>query len=207
MASSVDICNLALANIGDEALVSAISPPDGSVQAMHCARFYPIARDFVLALHTWGFATKRAALQTVSLDDQPPQWAFAYALPNLCLAPKRVLLPDSPSDSEGEAFLVETDPDGAMVLYTNAEDATLVYVTKVTDTTKFSPLFVVALARLLASYLAGPIIKGDSGKKEAAAHLKQFFQVDLPLATGADANTQKRSDYKDFTPAGIGARA
>jgi hypothetical protein len=207
VASSVDICNLALAHLGDEALVSAIEPPDGSVQAMHCQRFYPIARDALLSMHPWGFATRRAALVAIVNAAQPPQWAFSYALPNLCLAPKRVLLPDSPLDAEGEDFLIETLADGTPVLYTNAEYATLVFTASVSDTTKFTPLAVNALARLLASYLAGPIIKGDAGKKESAAHYKAFLQIDFPLAAGADANAQKRSDYPDFTPSSIGARA
>ena len=45
MASDVDVCNLALAHLGDEATVASISPPEGSAQAGHCARFYPMARD------------------------------------------------------------------------------------------------------------------------------------------------------------------
>ena len=45
MPSEVDICNLALGHLGDSATVATIDPPEGSAQAEHCARFYPIARD------------------------------------------------------------------------------------------------------------------------------------------------------------------
>ena len=38
-----------LGHIGDAATVSSINPPEGSAQAEHCARFYPIARDALLA--------------------------------------------------------------------------------------------------------------------------------------------------------------
>ena len=41
------------------------------------------------------------------------------------------------------------------------------YQSLVTDTTTFSPLFVVTLSWHLASMLAGPIIKGDQGAAEA----------------------------------------
>jgi hypothetical protein len=41
--------------------------------------------------------------------------------------------------------------DGTPIIYTNVEQASLVYSVGVTDTTKFSALFVAALARLLAS--------------------------------------------------------
>ena len=45
MASAVDICNLALSHLGDTATVASLDPPEGSAQAEHCARFYPVARD------------------------------------------------------------------------------------------------------------------------------------------------------------------
>lgn len=51
MASEVDICNLALARLGDNATVASIDPPEGSAQAEHCARFYAIARDSLLEMH------------------------------------------------------------------------------------------------------------------------------------------------------------
>jgi hypothetical protein len=77
MAAEVDICNAALGHLGDEATVAAITPPDGSVQAGHCARFYPMARDELLEMHTWRFNTQRAVL---ALSPSPPAgWAFAYA--------------------------------------------------------------------------------------------------------------------------------
>jgi hypothetical protein len=206
MASDVDISNLALAHLGDDALVSSISPPDNSVQAMHCQRFYPIARDQLLAAAEWRFATRREALQTIDVD-LPDQWKYAYALPNGCLEPKRVLMPGSASDATGEDFLVESLDTGDAVLYTNAGEATLVFVAAITDTTKFSALFTTALARLLASYLAGPIIKGTTGMQVSQAQLKQFAQFDYPMAAAADARAQKRSDYLDFTPSSIEARA
>ena len=40
MASDVDICNMALSHLGARAQISAIVPPDGSVEAGYCARFH-----------------------------------------------------------------------------------------------------------------------------------------------------------------------
>jgi hypothetical protein len=62
VASEVDICNLALAHIGDGANVRSITPPDETVQAEKCAIFYPIARDIALESHGWSFAVQRAEL-------------------------------------------------------------------------------------------------------------------------------------------------
>ena len=58
MATEVDICNMALSFLGDRATVTSINPPEGSAQAEHCARFYPMALNEMLAQARWSFATK-----------------------------------------------------------------------------------------------------------------------------------------------------
>lgn len=62
MASEVEISNLALSRIGDSATVSSINPPEGSAQAEHCQRFYPIARNSLLEMHAWSFCDRRIQL-------------------------------------------------------------------------------------------------------------------------------------------------
>ena len=219
MASAVDICNLALAHIGDEANVSSISPPDGSVQADHCYRFYPIARDAVLEMHNWKFAVKRVPLAL--LDETPPaEWAFAYQYPQ-CLKVLAVYQADTATPASerlifdqseflnkpaSAPFTVESLQDGTQVIYTNMEDATAMYIGRVTDTSKFSPLFVVALSRLLASYLAGPIIKGKEGMAVAKGMLEWFLKIEGPQSRAHDAQGGKNNDYDTFIPASLAAR-
>ena len=65
MASEVDVCNMALAHIGAESQVASIAPPDGSVEAGYCARFYPTARRVALESEAWTFAKKRETLAAV----------------------------------------------------------------------------------------------------------------------------------------------
>lgn len=225
MASEVDICNLALGHIGDEASVAAINPPDSSAQAEHCARFYPIARDRLLAGHAWSFATKRIALAELSTDELPATWAYAYSLPADCVTPISILLPviassqipvsqfssyppipNTPDDNATQDFIVEALQTGEQVIYTNVANAELRYIYRCIDTTKFGPLVVDALARLLASYLAGPVIKGTAGMEVSKAHLSQYIKVDLPAAQAADARARKQNLYKDFIPEGLRAR-
>jgi hypothetical protein len=167
MASETDICNIALAHLGDSATVASIDPPEGSAQAEHCQRFYPIARDSLLEMHPWGFATRRKAL--ARLSSSPSAWAYCYALPADMINALTVLSPEASDDGlidgavSGQAFVIESNSDGVDVLYTNQPLAVLRYVARVTDTTRFSPLFVKCLARALAALLAGPVIKGDAG--------------------------------------------
>lgn len=217
MASEVDIANIALSHLGDVANVSSIDPPEGSAQAQHCARFYPVARDALLEMHTWGFCTKRISLPLLSTSIE--QWQYVYQAPSDSLAIIAILAPDAADDysqqlpvaytqqgivntGQGlytpQPFEVETLQDGTQVIYTNQEEATLRYTAKITDTTQFTPLFTTALTHLLASYLAGPILKGEVGRAEAKGQM-QLFQAFFAKATASDSG-QRRITIKQSTP-------
>ena len=209
MASEVDICNLALGHLGDNATVASLDPPEGSAQAEHCARFYPIARDGLLELHDWNFATKR--VQPAQVAYAFNQWQYAYAAPADCLNVVAILDADAPDDYSGvlpmaatqfgtvnagqgiyqpKAFECETDADGRQIILTDQEDPVLRYVAYVTDTTRFSPLFVTTLSWKLAAMLAGPIIKGEEGRAEAK-RCEAMAAMYLGKAAESDA-TQRR---------------
>lgn len=215
MASPVDIANLALSHLGDEAGVTAISPPDGSSQAAQCGRFYPMARDALLEMRPWTFAIRRAALAEVADNPLDDDWSYAYTLPSGCLRPLALLLPGAPervlgtgADSDAGTFpyLVETAANGSKILYTNVEAGYLRFIAAVTDTTKFTPGFVLALSRLLASYLAGPIIKGTAGAQVSREQLR-IFESEFAKAAAADANTGTRHAYRDHRPVWLAGRA
>lgn len=198
MASEVDICNLALSHLGDDATVASINPPEGSAQAEHCSRFYPIARDTLLELHAWNFCTKRATLAL--LDDTGTQWTYTYQQPSDCLRVISVLHINAGDDLGTPAstmpwpalitpqpFVCETDALGRQIIRTNQQEAMVRYTSFVTDTTKFSPLFVTALTWKLAAMLAGPVVKGDAGRAEAK-RCEEMFTMWMRQAVTSDAN-------------------
>ena len=189
MASEVDISNLALGYLGDDATVSSLDPPEGSAQADHCAKFYPITRDSLLEMHEWGFATRRIALADLGSDW--PQWAYGYAKPNDALKCLAVLDPNAIDDADPQHYVLESLSDGSGLIYTNQENAVLRYMARVTDPTRFSPLFVEALSWLLASKLAGPVLKGETGATAAKATYKMFNTV-MAQATTSDASQQHK---------------
>ena len=212
MASEIDICNLALGHIGDSATVASLNPPEGSAQAEHCARFYPIARDSLLEMHSWGFATKRATLALLSSGF--PEWDYCYAQPTDALNLLAILPPEATDDYSGQynipsqtvsysnvpmsaggmyvpqAYSAEALGDGTEVIYTDQENAVLRYTGRVEDPTKFSPLFTVALSWHLASMLAGPVIKGDAGAAESK-RCAAMMQAYLSKAAVSDANQRR----------------
>jgi hypothetical protein len=195
MASVVDICNLALSHFGDSADISAISPPDGSVQAEHCARFYPIARDELLVAHTWGFATTRSAPAELASD--VAAWEYSYNLPAGCMKVQRAMRDgDTDEDDEGAIFKRE-----GQRIYAHEEITSLVYTQRITDTTKF----VTCLSWLLASYVVGPIRKDSTG--QARKELYAMFVQKFREATGVDSNEQHDEPRTDRIPAHIRARS
>jgi hypothetical protein len=200
VASEIDIYNLALSHLGDSANIS--STTERSAQAEHCVRFYPIARDSLLEMHNWSFATRRVQPALLA-EDIDTAWTYAYAAPTGIIKPIAVVTPGTTDTAESEPYVMETLSSGVIVIYTNVETAVLRYTTRVTDTTKYTPLFVDALSWLLASYLAGPVIKGDSGVS-AGRTCFQTFLGQYQRASGSDANTQKVD--REYTPASIAAR-
>lgn len=213
MASEVDICNLALAHLGDRANVSSINPPDASMQAGHCARFYPIARNMVLESHEWGFATKRGTLALLTVPP-PPGFCFVYQLPTDCLNIIDLIRPFDPTfhalygagrvddedwKLEPVPYELETLNDGTQAIYTDLEDAQIRYVASITDITKFSTQAVDAIGWLLASYLAGPVVKGDEGV-EIAADCMKAYTVSLSQAQANDANNRRRKQSQGQRP-------
>lgn len=215
MTTVVDICNLALSRIGDRATITSISPPEGSAQADHCARFWPMARDTALESKPWRFAAARAEL---ALTDYPTaNWSYAYFLPSDCLLARRVFPPTvAPSSSSSAIFAadelgddfdirfdLETDASGRVVLLTNEETATLLYTRRVTDPAKFTANFSDAVTWLLASYIAGPVLKGQVGEKAAA----RCYQAYLSTLDRAGAQEVNQSNIRrNYVPTAMAAR-
>lgn len=197
MASVPDICNLALGHLGDSATVASISPPDGSIQAAHCQRLYPIARDTVLESFPWSCATVR--LVAAPVTDTLASWSYAYALPTNCLRLVSVLAQSATDDSATETFIIEQDGSGNGIVYCNTQNATFRYIVRVTDTTKFSTSIVMAISRFLASMLAGPVLKGKVGVQMSSS-MYSLYQRELDEAKVLDANQSRTTTIRDYQP-------
>ena len=207
MASIVDICNTALAHLGSDSTISAIDPPDGSTEAGYCKRFYPIARRRLIESFVWPFATKRVVLAEVA--NASDVWGHAYAIPADCLRPVRILtagqlrsiLEQLTNQGDGAIRTALYDEEASApyqregeVLYTHEPEAVLLYLRDVTDSTKFSPTFEEALGYQLASFLAGPIIRGADGSK-TAMNFRQMARASAGEAIELAAN-QAREEHR-----------
>jgi hypothetical protein len=198
-AADLAICNLALSHLGDTAELESFN--DSTPQAIHCKRFYPIARNALLEQHQWSFATVRAAL-TPAVYNPSPSWLYAYNIPEGALKLLEVL-PAGVDSPLPQPFTLEDDGTGHQIILTNTPEAVLRYSRIIPDATTFTPLFTVALSWSLASMLAGPIIQGDQGQAESKRCLLQF-QLFKGQAETSDANRGRPNIT--HTPAWISGR-
>lgn len=199
-ASVVDICNLALSHLGDKANVSDLE--EMSAQSDQCKRYYPIAKNLCLVQHAWDFATRRINPAEVATPPAVTKWAFCYQAPSDMMKAIEVL-PEGGNEQSGVPFIIESDTTGARVIYCDFPNITLRYIALVDDPTKFSAMFTVTLSWLLASYLAGPIVKGDAGVAAGRA-CNDVYLGNLAAAKASDANQQQIP--QSYVPQGIRAR-
>jgi hypothetical protein len=197
MASEVQICNLALSNVGNRGRVASISPVDGSAEADYCASFFGLARNEMLEMFDWTFARKRVALALLATNPSS-LWLYAYSLPSDCLKPRRVLTSNGATEQDSEPFDIE-----GTTLLTNKQYAELSYTRTVTDAGLFPPSFVTALGYLLSSYLAGPLLKGIDGTRANG----EFRKIATQMGASAAASDANNSDTPiEWVPSNIAAR-
>ena len=181
MATSVDICNLALSRVRAGSIGSLT---ENSPQSVQCNILYGQARDHLLTLFSWPFAKETRALSLTG--NTPVEWLYEYDYPNDCLRVHYIIPPESGKnivtgtgiatpriDYEPIPYEIGTGDGGTRVILTDYGDAYISYTKSVTDTNLFDPLFVQCLAWLLASDLAISL-GGDSGRSYRDAARQAF---------------------------------
>lgn len=216
MASEVDIANNALSILGSSTTIVSLDPPDGQAAAGYAVRHFAQARRLTIESGSWKFAKRRVVLTQV--ENPSSIWSFAYALPADCLKALRVirlaasfnplvLYPygwpatfeeDLYDESAGADYEVENG-----VLLTHEPKATLIYLVDVTDTTKYTPAFVEAFSMMLASYLAGPVLRGNEGI-QARGDLRKQAMMLVKAASALDGRSS--SARQTEIPASVRAR-
>lgn len=170
--SVVDICNNALIRIGSKTITSL---SDGDKVANACNAIYEQTRDWLLRQHLWNFAITRIQLASESPN---PSFGFdySYPLPSDFIRVKELF-------ESVEGYKIEQNK-----LLTNESALKLVYVARITDVSKFDPLFTEALILSIALRLSYILIGSNSREQS----LKEELQKTLFVA--------KQVDGQDDTP-------
>ena len=176
--SKVDICNMALASLGQRAVASL---SEHTPEAIAAERFYGIALEQVLRDYPWKFAQRRERLALVEVPEGwEREYAFAYAYPKNALRLHHLI---EPCGAKSKKFQVAADATRT-ILVTNIPDALGAFTARVDDITRFDPMFVQALARKLQALLVKPTLKNNSSLVREA---EELYAMELAKAKTADA--------------------
>ena len=150
--TKVQIANLALAKVGDEAGQISSFTQD-SKEANLVNKFYEPSLREVLRMHTWNCAMARVEM---TQDTETPAfgWDHQYSLPADCLRPLKLFRTSSSQRFVKEK--VEWRVEGRKVL-TNYDQVYLLYIKLLEDPNQMDDLFIRCLYTQLAIKLAFPL--------------------------------------------------
>lgn len=149
MISKTDICNMALAHLGQEP-ISSLKQEDE--KARRCDLFYEPVKREVLRTHNWAFAASMGQLALLG-QNQDAQWPYMYAYPQEALFVRRVF--GGKHHTQACAFKEIYQHDiRSRVILAGIPQARAEYTRDVKDEGLFDPAFVKAFSLALAADLA-----------------------------------------------------
>lgn len=202
MQSPVDIFNLALSKLAQDVTIASFT--ERSKEARVAARLWEPMRDLVLAERQWPWAMKAEAL-ALEPEAPIPGWRYRYARPADCIT--AVAVTDEMGVRAGRQWhrwcderfrqqygieFQQADGEQGTSILCDREQVFLIYVARVTNSERYPPMFVEALACKLAEEAAPPII-GDRGFTSKTG-LKQLYQLALSQAAAHDYNEGVQDD-------------
>jgi hypothetical protein len=178
MASSTEICNIALShlNIGKE--IAALDT-EQSQEASACRRFYETALDATLRDFAWPFSSKIDVLALIE-EDPNDEWAFSYRYPSDCLKVKRILSGVRVDTRQSRIEYKISRDDAGLIIFCDIEDAEMEYSVREEDPEKYPSDFIMAFSYRLAAYIAPRLTKGDPfklGDKSMSMYFNELSQA------------------------------
>ena len=174
MASTVDICNGALNQLGATTILSLT---EDSKNARLCNSRFTQVRDGVFRSHPWNCLQKRIEL---AQDTTAPAWGFSYAytLPADCLRLLRILDYDSNYKVEGRKIL------------SNTSSMKILYIGRITDPNEYDE----SLRETLSAALGADIAFAVTSNNQTATNMYNLFQDKLKDARFVDSTEGQNLD-------------
>jgi hypothetical protein len=178
--TTTQIANQALGILGPGSGYLTDLATDTTTAGQALNRTYELVRDEVLEAHPWNFAVARASL---SADVAAPEWGFDYqfSLPANCLRFLSMYGEKVEYQIEGDKLLC--DEQGPLLIR---------YIKRETDTSKYSPTFVSALACRWAFQISGTI-----ESRPTPNQIWEMYLIFLAQAKGADAQSNPAEEMPD----------
>lgn len=193
MASSTEICNLALSHLGVGKEIAALET-ERSQEASACRRFFDLARDEALRDFAWPFATKIIALGLVE-EEPNDEWNYAYRYPTDCLNLRRILSGTRNDTRQTRVPHRIARDDSGRLIYTDTENAEAEYTILVDDPEQYPPDFTMALSLLIASYIAPRVTGGDPFKMGDRA--LRLYALSIEKARANSINEEQTEEHPE----------
>lgn len=188
--SKVDIGNLALARVGSSRLVNDFE--ERTTEAKLLKLHYDHLLDCALAEVDWSFARAEALLTAASVDP-PDRWGYAYLMPEDCIRAIRIDDGLQVRRASQRIQFALNVVDGVRLLYTDRDEATLIYTKRVTVPALWPATFADYLAWALAAEIAMPLTNDRLVRQEAIGG-RQFA---LTHAVAVNFNEEQESQEPD----------
>ena len=169
MTSKTSICNKALIKVGVDPVINIDT--DTSPRATRCKAAYDDALEEVLRMHNWNFAVFRQALNRDTSFTPAYGYTNAFVLPTI---PKLVKIIEAQNNID---YKIENG-----FLLTNEASASIRFVGRETDTTKYDSLFVEILALRIAVEIGFKL----TGNTQLMLILEEKYQQMLSFARNRD---------------------
>ena len=177
MATDLEICNLALVQLGLEPIGDL---SDATQNARTCDSLYPYVRDSYIQEYNWSFRKRMVELTSVdeaileSFGLSNSSYPFGYAYPSECF--KALKIKDAETNAEYPFIIRDVVlVDDNVVILTTLEDAWLECIASIIPPTDFTPIFTDALSKKLAYSISWSLTKDLKIQKQA---LEQFALAD-----------------------------
>tara|TARA_Y100000034_G_scaffold123003_1_gene169204 strand:- start:12079 stop:12690 length:612 start_codon:yes stop_codon:yes gene_type:complete len=190
MANTVEICNLAIAAVGGNLIMSL---EDNSVEARVCKANFAAARDKCLEDRDWTFATSRKELAPLA---QEPVFGYdgLFKLPSDCI---RVIEAFDKSQQTSGPYINEQDRPNPLAWSVEegniAADATegllIRYIKRIEDPSRFSAGFTQVLAHYLAYLICVPLAKSRALRNDTYSLYERALD-DASIGDGLQGRSQ-----------------
>lgn len=187
MASSSEICNLALSHIGVGKEVANYLT-EKSEEAAACRRFFTLTQDAVLRDFPWPFAKKIATLALIE-EDPTDEAEFSYRYPTDCIFIRKLLSGIANDTRQSRVPYTVAYSETGRIILCNIEDAQLEYTIRISDPEKYPPDFAMAFSLRLAHYIAPRLTGGDAFKVGERA--LKLYEYEISKAKVNSLNEQQ----------------
>jgi hypothetical protein len=194
MPSKTNVCNLAIAHLGEGKMIANVDT-DQSEEAAACRQVYELALRATLREYPWPFAKKIEALGLVETEPTA-EWGYSYTLPPDCIRALRILSGDRNDDAQSkEPYWIMYGASSSLI-YSDLAEADLEYVYFCEDVLRYPPDFIIALSYRIAILIA-PRIASATTLADTLSLLRKAHDREIGKAWATAAHEQQLDEPPD----------